>query len=161
MIKIFGIGNILLCDDGIGVKIAEKIKEQQVFNLNEVKVFIGETNIMYCLDEIENGDFLIIIDSSYFMLKPGEVSIKSLEQCREVLGDIREDHGGNLIKNLFIYRKNIRGYLIGIEVSKVEFSLELSCELREHFNEIYEKVIGYIEDILKSINGDILCMKYQ
>ena len=46
MMKIFGIGNILLGDDGVGVRVVEKIKEERTF---------GETPINK--EEITTKDF--------------------------------------------------------------------------------------------------------
>ena len=64
MIKVFGIGNILLGDDGIGVRVVEKIKEE-IKNISEdIDVIIGETDYLYCLNQIDEDDTIVIIDST-------------------------------------------------------------------------------------------------
>ena len=52
MIKVFGIGNILLGDDGIGVKVVEKLNESIKSIGRDIEVIIGETDYLYCLNEI-------------------------------------------------------------------------------------------------------------
>ena len=45
MVKVFGIGNILLKDDGIGVRLARNIKRRvDKDNINEIEVFHVETD---------------------------------------------------------------------------------------------------------------------
>ena len=69
MMKIFGVGNILLCDDGIGVKVAEELKEVIERDYN-AKVIIGECDYLYCLENIRRDDFVVIIDIAYFGKEP-------------------------------------------------------------------------------------------
>ena len=66
MVKVFGIGNILLKDDGIGVRLARNIKRRvDKDNINEIEVFIGETDYLYCLENINDDEFIIILDSTW------------------------------------------------------------------------------------------------
>ena len=64
MIKVFGIGNILLCDDGIGVRVAENLKEEIEALGDDIEVIIGKTDVLYCINKIEEDDnrFNILYD---------------------------------------------------------------------------------------------------
>ena len=85
MMKIFGIGNILLGDDGVGVRVVEKIKEE-IKNISEdIDVIIGETDYLYCLNQIEEDDTIVIIDSTYLDINPGYVSYFDLKGCNKFI----------------------------------------------------------------------------
>ena len=149
MIKIFGIGNILLGDDGVGVKVVEVIKEK-IKNISEdIDVIIGETDYLYCLNQIENDDTIVIIDSTYLDIAPGYISYFDLKDCNRFIKYFNYQHESNLVKSILIEKPNIKGYLIGIEISKVDFSLELSKAIKDNFNNICLDVLKYIKEIYK------------
>ena len=149
MIKVFGIGNILLCDDGIGVKVAKYLLENKHMLNRNIEVIIGETDYMYCLDNIEKGDRVIILDSTYFNIPPGMVTKTPLEKCDEfVSGDITS-HDINLLKALRTEYRDIDGYLIVIEIDKIDYKLDLSEVLNEKFNDICYSVARKINKLSK------------
>ncbi|MGL5353111.1 MAG: hydrogenase maturation protease [Clostridium sp.] len=184
MIKIFGVGNIMLCDDGIGVKVAEFIKEKLYLNGNinnldnklnlseralvesnnnraitsnnksklvsgDIEVIIGETDFMYCLDCIDKDDLVIIIDGTYFEFKPGHISKLSFDECDKFIYESRDPHSDSLLQVLRREYRDVKGYLIGIEIGKVDYSLELSTKLNKEFNSICERVLAAILNLLK------------
>lgn len=149
MMKIFGIGNILLGDDGVGVRVVEKIKEE-IKNISEdIDVIIGETDYLYCLNQIENDDTIVIIDSTYLDIKPGYVSYFDLKDCNRFIKYFNSQHESNLVKSILIENLNIKGYLIGIEIDKVDYSLELSKTIKDNFYNICLDVLKYIKEIYK------------
>ncbi|WP_252229613.1 hydrogenase maturation protease [Clostridium sp. ZBS15] len=154
MIKIFGVGNILLCDDGIGVKIVEKIKDEIEKLSKDIEVIIGETDYMYCLDCINKEDIVIIVDSTYLGLKPGVISIFDFKECDRFITNSRDEHNESLLKILRKEYREVNGYLIGIEIEIIDFSLELSKTLKNEFLNISIKVFNEIKNILKRIYGE-------
>ena len=149
MMKIFGIGNILLGDDGVGVRVVEKIKEE-IKNISEdIDVIIGETDYLYCLNQIEQDDTIVIIDSTYLDIKPGYVSYFDLKDCNRFIKYFNSQHESNLVKSILIENLNIKGYLIGIEIDKVDYSLELSKSIKDNFYNICLDVLKYIKEIYK------------
>lgn len=136
MIKIFGIGNILLCDDGIGVKVTEKLEDEIREIGKDIEVIVGETDVMFCLDQIEKEDFIIIVDSTYLNLKPGTVTTLSLEQCDVFLNKLNSQHEESLLGVLRTELREVKGYLIGVEIGKIEYSMELSETLKNIFLDI-------------------------
>lgn len=148
MIKVFGIGNILLKDDGIGVKVGERIKKDLYKNnIKEIEVIIGETNYFYCLENINDDDFIIIIDSTYLGLNPGDITFKRLKDCDELIGEIITEHEISLLRAVRIEKRNIDGYFIGIEISEINYSLDLSEVLTEKFDYICSKIYKFINEI--------------
>ena len=149
MMKIFGIGNILLGDDGVGVRVVEKIKEE-IKNISEdIDVIIGETDYLYCLDQIEQDDTIVIIDSTYLDINAGYVSYFDLKDCNRFIKYFNSQHESNLVKSILIENLNVKGYLIGIEIGKVDFSLELSKAIKDNFYNICLDVLKYIKEIYK------------
>lgn len=153
MIKIFAIGNIILGDDGIGVKVMELIGAQLESYSKEVKVLIVGIDYIYCLNEINKEDTVILVDSTYFGIEPGRVSVLNLKECDKFISPCRDMHSENLLRVLREEYREIPGYLVGIEVEKVNYSLELSKTLKDNFSEITKKVFREIKRIIGDINA--------
>lgn len=149
MIKIFGVGNILLEDDSIGIKVLENINEYLLNLYSNMEIIIGETDYLYCLDKINKDDFIIILDSTYFGTDPGSVRAIQLKDCDKFISDSLTDHNTNLIRAIRTEKRNIDGYLIGIEVFNVGYSLELSEVLQNQFNFICNEVKEVLISILQ------------
>lgn len=148
MVKVFGIGNILLCDDGIGVRVAENLKEEIEALGDDIKVIIGETDTLYCISKIEDDDKVIIIDSTYFMTRPGVVTVKSLDECDNFINYDYSPHEESLISLLRKEKRDVKGYLIGIEISHIDYSEELSKILNKKFKDICSRVYNEIVEIV-------------
>lgn len=148
MIKIIAIGNILLCDDGIGVKVIEAMRKTLLDIDEGVAVLIGETDFYYCLENIEPEDFLIIVDSTYLGIVPGTITVLAISECDKYVDECVTEHGDSLVDVLRRECRDIDGYLIGIEVAKIGFSLELSSVLQDEFQNIYLRVYGEIKSII-------------
>lgn len=148
MIRVFGIGNILLCDDGIGVRVVEKLKESIEKLSNDVEVIIGETDFMYCIEAMDNSDFIIIVDSTYFKTEPGTIKVLSFKKCDEFLRKSTSAHGDSFLSLLRTDYRNVQGYVIGIEICKVDFDLELSQSLNDKFQDICKGVYEKIKELI-------------
>ena len=148
MIKVYGIGNILLCDDGIGVRVAENLKEEIEALGDDIEVIIGKTDVLYCINKIEEDDEVIIIDSTYFMTRPGAVTVKSLDRCDEFINYDYSPHEESLLSLLRKERRDVKGYLIGIEISHIDYSEELSKILNRKFKDICTRVYNEISEIV-------------
>ncbi len=153
MIKIFAIGNIILGDDGIGVKVMEFIGAQLESYSKEVKILIVGIDYIYYLNEINKEDTVILVDSTYFGIEPGRVSVLNLKECDKFINPCRDMHSENLLRVLREGYREIAGYLVGIEVEKVNYSLELSNTLKDKFSEITKKVFREIKRIIGDINA--------
>ena len=108
---VLGIGNSILADDGVGIKVAQKLKDKN----SELEVIeTGETGIAL-LDLIVGWDKLIIIDSIKTEKgKPGDLYKLELEDLRPAK-DLSSSHG------------------IGIATA-FELGKELGYEMPEHIS---------------------------
>ena len=77
-LKLIAIGNVLMKDDAIGIKVAEEI-EIELLKLG-VNVIYGETNIQHCISSVEKDDYIIILDSAYYGKSIGEITIEDIDK---------------------------------------------------------------------------------
>lgn len=67
-ILVLGVGNILLKDEGVGVKIIHELQRNYEFSKN-VELMDGGTQGLKLADDITQNDYLIVVDA---VLGPGE-----------------------------------------------------------------------------------------
>ena len=146
--KIIAIGNIVMCDDGIGVKIAELLHYD--FKLLGFETIVGETNIEYCMDKIKNDDFLVVLDSSYYDIEPGTVTVTPLEQIDPDTLHFSQNTL-TLLELIKLYNKKISGFLISVEASEIYFNPDLSEDLKVRFRDICNQCLNYVSIINKLI----------
>ena len=72
-ILVLGIGNVLLTDEGIGVRALNELERRYTFPEN-VELLDGGTAGIELLRHIRNRDYLIIIDAMKFNQEPGTVT---------------------------------------------------------------------------------------
>ncbi|WP_139905488.1 hydrogenase maturation protease [Clostridium thermarum] len=139
-IKVIAIGNRLLGDDGVAIHIAEKLSKK--LQNKGVEVIIGETDFQYCLSKIEEEDFIIILDATWYDTVPGTVTTNELRDVYKLSSNqsLFSQHGYSLIRGLETYYKSLSGIIIGIEGRKFDFDLYLSSEIEESFEDICKKV---------------------
>ena len=148
MIKVFGVGNILLGDYGIGVRVLENLKERIESLGDDVDIIIGPTDMLYCVNKIKDNDEVIIVDSTCFMTRPGLVIVKSLSECDEFINYDYSLYKESLVSILRKENRDVKGYFIGIEISNVDYSEGLSKLLKKKFKDICDRVYNEIEEVI-------------
>ncbi len=132
-----------MMDDAIGIKIVESLEE----DLKQLgfSIVIGETDIDYTLNEINEGDFIIIVDSSLIGEDPGTISVSSLKNIKEYNEKTYSLHQMSLVKVLSGSELlKIDGLLITIEASEINFGMELSKILKNKLETIKNKILEEI-----------------
>ncbi len=141
---ILGIGNPILSDDGVGIKIARKLKEG---NLQSEVVETSEAGLAL-LDLIPGYDKVIIIDSiKTEQGKPGEVYKLDLEDLKPTM-DFTSSHGISIATALELGR--MMGYkmpscvsLYAVEIKdNVTFSENCTQEVEKRVPLITKQIIG-------------------
>ncbi len=147
-IKCIAIGNRIMGDDSIGIKVLENLSQE--LEKEKIEVIFGETDIDYALNKIDDGDLLFIIDSTYFNIEPGTVTFTSIEKAIMMSHrQIYSQHQPNLINLLKTYKKSVTGHIVGIEVEQIHFSLDLSETLRKNFFSICEEIHKFINQTIR------------
>lgn len=143
-IKVVGIGNRIMKDDSIGIRVLEELQED--LGSLKTQVIIGETDIEYTLNCINPGDYIIIVDSSFLGINPGKVSVFDLGELKEFNHKGYSMHQMSLVKILSCFPiDNIKGALITVEAGEIDFGLELSEGLNKDFQQIKMKVLDEIK----------------
>jgi hydrogenase 3 maturation protease len=119
MLKVFvGIGNVLHRDDGVGVYIARKIRENQHIRVINAEVsienYIGKVNAI-------NPAVIILIDSMFFGREPGYSQLLSMERLR---GSCTHTHNISLRMITELFKSEI--LILGVQPATVSFGEGLS-----------------------------------
>lgn len=145
MIKVIGIGNLLMGDDSIALRIIDSI-EEKLNQLNlRIRCIKAETDFNYALDNIQNGDFIFILDSTLLGLEYGQITKIPLGEAENYSNNLLSIHSISLISLINRSNIEIKGLILGIEVAKVEFSLDITNELKERFEKICSEVYTIIK----------------
>lgn len=146
--KVIAIGNILMEDDGVAIVVIKKLKEK--LEKRNIQVIIGETDFDYCISLIKDGDFIFFIDATYYEKNPGEITVVPMENY-VYKKKYYTQHSYSLVDLVKLYFKNIKGYIIGIEIGEVAFNYGLSNILEgkiEHISkEIFKEIISRAEEM--------------
>ena len=145
-IIVLGIGNQLMMDDGIGIYLVEELaKLDQTSNIQYI---IGEADVDYCIEKIEEATFTIILDAVCSDKEIGDISIFSLANLHEYQTLDISPHNLHLFQVFYQQRKTIKGFLIGIEPYQISFQIGLSQLIQEKWNQI---LLGVHKNIVELI----------
>ncbi|RJQ20043.1 MAG: HyaD/HybD family hydrogenase maturation endopeptidase [Nitrospiraceae bacterium] len=143
-IAIFGIGNILLSDDGVGIHAVHKLKDEYTFP-ESVELIDGGTKGLDLLPLLEGRDKVLIIDAVNFKEAPGTIGAVAGENIPAVLRSKLSVHQIGLPDMLFAARlmkiTPPEMCLIGIQPKSMETGTELSDEIKERLDALVKKVL--------------------
>lgn len=149
MIKVIGIGNKLMMDDGIAIAVMESIRNK--LESMGIEVIIGETDFQFCFHLLKEDDFVIILDAVYSGAVAGNIHTYKLQDAITAYKETNSQHDMSIFDLMRLYPKPLKGYLIGIEIAEVEFGYELSQALRGKFKDICVEVERIICEIVKEV----------
>ena len=143
-IAVFGIGNILLSDDGVGVHTLNKLKEE--YDLpGYVELIDGGTKGLDLLPLLEDRDKVMIIDAANFKKEPGTIGAVEGDKIPAFLSTKLSVHQIGLPDMLFAAKlMNIfppEMCLIGIQPESMATSTEMSEVVSKGMKPLLEKVI--------------------
>ena len=149
-VLVLGIGNVLMGDDSIGVRVVEEIERR--FRLPEwIELLDGGTSGIELLSYVRDRDCLIIIDAiksgfppgtvvrvegsdipAKFMtrISPHQLGLSDMLAAASLTGDLP----GNMV-------------LFGIEPKRVALGFELSEEVRANFDKLVETVLAELRSM--------------
>lgn len=129
-IAVIGIGNILLGDEGVGVRIVEELRKGDL--PENVELHDGATSGIALLNFLEDKDKAIIVDAVRGGEEPGSIYQFSIDEALErsemiSLHDIDFVMAYQTSKDILELTDDIT--VIGIEPKKIESGIELSREI--------------------------------
>lgn len=142
-ILVLGVGNILLSDEGVGVRVAEALQRMEL--PEGVEVLDGGTASMALLDSLRDRDKVIIIDAvkghhepgTIYRFTPGDISvhreiITSLHQLGVLDALTHAEYLGHAPQSVIFY---------GIEPEEMDWGLDLTPRVGAVIPRVIELVL--------------------
>jgi len=146
---VLGIGNLLLSDDGVGVHIVNRLRNEYTFPDN-VTLIDGGTKGLDLLPLLEGKEKVLFVDAANFNKEPGTIDTVMGENIPAFLSQKLSMHQIGVPDMLFAAR--LMGIfppemcLIGIQPKSMETSTEMSEEVKNRFDELYLKVLDKLRE---------------
>lgn len=152
-ILILGMGNPLMSDDGLGVSVAEALKQKQW--PPEVLVLEIGTSAMYYLEEISRSRHLIAVDAVRAGGKPGSIYRLTAENILCSPDSCRDVHNLSLPGVIGLARET-KGFPANFIVYGVEpLNLSFGCQFSPEVKKALPKVIKEVEKEISKLMSDL------
>ena len=148
-IAVLGLGNILLKDEGVGVKVAELLKERFAFS-PEVEIIDGGTLGLDLLPLIEDREKVLILDAVDFGKEPGFFASIEDDEIPSVLSAKMSVHSIGLSDVLFAAK--LLGItpgklcLIGIQPQSLDVGLDLTNCISDKIERLVDMAINKLQE---------------
>jgi hydrogenase maturation protease len=144
-IVVLGVGNILLKDEGIGVRVIEKLIAEYDFPEN-VKVVDGGTQGLWLMSTIQETDHLIVVDAVLGGGTPGTLYRLERDDLPKGLRAKQSAHDSDLIESLNLCNLLDKGpksvVVIGIQPLDITpYGLELTAPVSSKMGDLVSKVM--------------------
>lgn len=141
---VLGLGNILLCDEGVGVRVVERLQELYEFP-QEVQVLDGGTLALDLLPYVEDADRLLVIDALEMGAAPGVIACLEGDEVPAFLSVKLSPHQIGLADLLAAarLRDSYPGELVlwGVQPGVISVGLELSSPVAAQVEILVDKVL--------------------
>lgn len=145
---VLGVGNLLLTDDGVGVRVVERLLETHSLP-EEVQVVDGGTCGLDLLPFLVGVEKLIVVDAANLGQPPGTIRRMVGEEVPVFLSQKLSPHEINLPELLFsakltdIYPPEV--VVLGIQPQSLETSLDLTPPVAARVDELVARVLEEID----------------
>ena len=150
-IMILGVGNTLLSDDGVGIRIIEKLDKEYDFPDN-VSVIDGGVLGINLFGVISNADYLIIVDTVLNNGKPGDLHRLTGKDIPARIRAKNSLHEVDLVESITLFQlmdHSPETVIIGIEPEDIE---TMNPELTEVVKNRMDDLVNAVLDELKQFN---------
>ncbi len=138
---ILGMGNLLLCDEGVGVHVARALAQRSL--PPNVSVVDAGTALLDVLPDIEKADRILLIDAMEGGDAPGSVYRVAFDQCLhpDMLASL---HGFDLSRVLYMAGSDRAPEVtvFGIEPACIEWGTELSPAIQRVLPAVEEAILN-------------------
>jgi hydrogenase maturation protease len=157
-IVVLGVGNILLSDEGIGVRAIEKL--QRDYHLPpEVVVIDGGTTGMEMLEDLSNADHIIIIDAVRSGKSPASIVRLVDEQVPVFFKTKLSPHQiglSDVLATLALMGEQPGGItVIGVEPVSLETSMSLTPQVEARLPEVVDLVVTELRELGVAVKNNI------
>jgi len=147
-ILILGLGNVLMGDEGVGVKSIEYLHEN--LHAEGVRLLDGGTGGFHLLSLFQEHEKFIIIDATFGTEKPGEVTVLKPRFASDFPRSLTSHDIGlrDLMQSAELLEELPEIYLVTVNIN--EFN-SVRIGLSEEIEKSFSKILSAVEDILKRI----------
>jgi hydrogenase maturation protease len=147
-ILVLGVGNILLRDEGIGVKVVQRLQSEYRFSDN-VELMDGGTLGLRLLDPISRSDYLIVVDAVQNDEAPGTLYRLPVDVLEKRISFKNSLHELDMVQCLAyseILGNRPEAVILGIEPSDISpWGTELTEIVGSRMEELCRQVLEEIE----------------
>jgi hydrogenase maturation protease len=147
MIKVVGVGNPLLGDDGFGLKVIEFLKNKNIDNVDLIELPTPSPWDLY--EVFRDGGFFIIVDV-LASSNDNEVEVFPLSELKSyplVLKSLHEVSIAQVLDLLKLNDVQIDGFVVGVKYNVIKPSITLSDNLAK----LIPKTAKIVENLVKEI----------
>ena len=141
-VLVLGVGNILLGDEGVGVRVVEALAELEL--PPQVELLDGGTSGLDLVPALAGRRKVVIVDAMAASLEPGSVLRLEPEELQEQADSWRSVHDVGVVEALALARRlpqpPAEVVLIGVVPGDVSWGLELSPAVQERMPELIRLV---------------------
>ncbi|MGE5398475.1 MAG: hydrogenase maturation protease [Chitinophagales bacterium] len=149
-VMVVGIGNLLLCDEGVGVHAVNRLQEMEL--PPGVELIDGGTHSYDLVDVFCQAENLIIIDALQGGGEPGTIYRAPLEDLglkpEENATSIHQLHFIEAVRMVNLMGHQPRVMVFGVEPARIDWDLEMSPEATAKFPRLIELIIQEIRGIM-------------
>lgn len=149
-VLVLGLGNILLQDEGVGVRVVEQMQRRYRI-AGAVEVLDGGTAGMSLLEHIRNRDHLIVVDAVKTGQAPGTLITLSGKEVPAFFQSRVSPHQMGLADMLaaleLMGEKPADVTVIGVEPKDLDVGLELSDLVSARMDALVERLVGKLRSL--------------
>ncbi len=147
---VIGIGNPLRRDDGIGIILVEKLREEKLPNIDCIDAGSGGVQLLPLLSRYKR---IILVDAVNFNAEPGNTKVFTLQEIDGNHGNPLSAHMLDTIQIIKLYQelneRKLEVTVFGIQPNDTTYGTNLSPILEDKLFEIKEKLIELIESTMQ------------
>jgi len=145
-IIVLGVGNILLRDEGIGVRVVEELQRRYSFPEN-VRLVDGGTQGLWLMSTIQEADRLVVVDAILGRGEPGTLYRLERDDLPKGLRAKQSAHDSDLVEALNLCNLLESGpksvVVVGVEPENIQpFGLEMTDAVAAKVDELIDMVLG-------------------
>jgi len=150
-LTVLGIGNILMRDEGVGVRLMEAVRDSRNWP-DDVEFIDGGAGGLNLLTVIERAERLVVFDAAEMHLPAGESRVLRTDQIRdETTRERLSLHDTPFVETLRLCEQFLGApeevTIFAIQPAEVSHARELSPALREAFDKLAREAVQLVERI--------------
>ena len=152
-VTVLGIGNLLMRDEGIGVRLLAAARDARDWP-EQIEFVDGGAGGLNLLNVIEQARRLVVFDAADMQLAPGECRVVEPEQIADEPPEHRVSlHDLPFMETLKLCRRFTRGpgfvRLLVVQPKTIEFSRQLSEDLTKAFGSLVETAVTLLTQVAR------------